>query len=106
MFPMVFITVIFLHIAFALALAYFVLYLADKAEGRLKSLGTFIGWLLIILAILSAIATPILAAKQHHRMHERMKHEFMMHHGYPMMQQQQMPEHGKRTGGACPIEVK
>jgi len=95
MFPLVFCIVIFLHIAFALGIGYFVLYLAVKAEGWLKKLGFIIGWLLIVLAIVAAAITPIFASKMHHywKMHEKIRHEFMMNHHEEMGPEQTMPTH-------------
>ncbi len=108
-----FLTFIFLHVAFALALAFFVLYFAAKVEQSwLKNLGFITGWLLIILALVSMTGSSIYAAKnphflQHkhpHYMHEKM-HEKFMEKGMPMMQEQKEDDDakkGRKTGAACP----
>lgn len=92
MFTAFFLTFIFLHIGFGLALAFFVFYLAEKTEGKLRNFGGFVGGLLVILAILTAISAPFAVAKKHHyyKMHERMHHEDMI-------------KQGEKTGGACPV---
>jgi hypothetical protein len=124
-----FLTFIFLHIAFGLALAFFVLHYAAKTEHKmLKNFGFVVGYLLIILAVVSMILGTVFAVKKPHYghcpyMHENMKHEEMMEHGMPMMQEQkeeiqeQKPEDKnekkisdkhqiRKEGKGCPVKTK
>jgi len=88
-----FLTIVFLHIALGLALAFLVMHFAFKSEHKaLKNFGFVVGYLLIILAILAMLLGSIFVAKKPHYfkhcpyMHER--HEQMMEQGMPMMQEQ------------------
>jgi len=90
-----FLTLMFLHVAFGLALAFFVMYYASKTEQKaIKTFGFIVGYLLIVLAVLSMILGSVFAAKGPHfrhcpyMMHEKMKyHEEMMEHEHPMMKE-------------------
>jgi len=130
-----FMTFIFLHIAFGLAIAFFVMYFASKAEHKgLKNLGYVVGYLLIVLAVITMILSAIFVAKKPHFMpcphpfmNERMRHEKMMEHGMPMMQKQQEEQQEeiqeqksenknmkniaykvqlKKQGKGCPVKTK
>jgi len=120
-----FMTLIFLHIAFGLALAFFVLHYASKTEHKaIKNFGFIVGYLLIVLAFLSMVLGAIFVAKRPHfmqhpcYMHERMRHhhEEMMEQGMPMMQQQKKEDKNekkitykhelRKSGKGCPVETK
>jgi len=89
-----FLTLLFMHIAFGLALAFMVMYFASRSQGWLKSLGFVVGGLLIFLAALSIILGSIFAATKPYSkncplyMHEKMQREKMTEQGMPMMQGQ------------------
>lgn len=85
-----FLTLIFLHIAFGLAFAFIVMYFATKTENKaLQGFGYFVGSLLIVLAILSMVLGSIFVTKRPHfmhcpyEMHEKMKQEEMMKYNMP-----------------------
>lgn len=105
-----FITFMFLHIAFGLALAFFVFHYATKTEHKsIKKLGFIVGYLLIILAILSMFFSVVFIAKSPYYMHEK-----IMKQGMPMMQKQQEDKNTKKinfkqikkSGKGCPVETK
>lgn len=120
-----FMTFIFLHVAFGLALAFFVMYYAQKAEKAwLKNFGLLTGCLLIVLAVLSIILNTVFAIKHPHMgppcpypMHEKFRHERMREEGMPQMYERSKEEpkeksNGKeiklekKTGAACPVNMK
>lgn len=118
-----FLMIIFLHIAFGLALAFFVMYFATKTEHeRLKNFGFVVGYLLIALAVITMITSSILAATKHnymgcpYGMHEKMRNEKMMQNGMPMMQEQTTENKNekkiaykqqiRKEGKGCPVKTK
>ena len=118
-----FMTFIFLHVAFGLALAFFVMHYAQKTEKAwLKNFGMLTGALLTVLAVLSIIFATVFAIKHPHlrpcpySMHERFRHERMREEGMPGSHEgfrgdsERKPGKEiileKRTGAACPVNVK
>ena len=87
-----FMTLVFLHIALGLALAFLVMHFAFKSEHKtLKNFGFVVGYLLIVLAILAMLLGLIFVAKAppfKHCPYMNEKHEQMMQQGMPMMQEQ------------------
>jgi len=110
-----FLTIVFLHIALGLALAFLVMYFAFKSEHKtLKNFGLAVGYLLITLAILSMIMGSIFVAKAPHYMHcpymnEKMNQEEMMEKSMPMMQKQQKQDKNKlsyeKENKGCPVKT-
>jgi len=84
-----FLTLIFMHIAFGFALAFFVMYYAFKTEhNRLKTFGFVVSYLLIVLATLSLILGSVFAVKRPHFPHcPYVKHEKIRQHHEDMMKQ-------------------
>lgn len=128
-----FITFVFMHIAFGLALAFFILYFADKSEGWLKSTGFFTGGLLLFLTIAAMITAGVFIAKNPHMMPPPSPHHDKMQHQIRMMREdtedrinessekaEELKEspgkkihktgedvkQGEKTGGACPINAR
>ena len=89
-----FLTLIFLHIALGLALAFLVMFFALQTEHKyLRNFGLIVGSLLTVLALLSLIMGTVFAAKKPfmgcpYRTQEKMKQERMMQDGRPMMNEQ------------------
>lgn len=84
-----FLTIVFLHIALGLALAFLVMYFAFKSEHKaLKNFGFIVSYLLIVLAILAMLLSSIFVAKKPSLIHCPYMHEKMMENGMPMMQKQ------------------
>ncbi|OGH94620.1 MAG: hypothetical protein A2039_10190 [Candidatus Melainabacteria bacterium GWA2_34_9] len=88
-----FMTLVFLHIALGLALAFLVMHFAFKSEHKaLKNFGFIVGYLLIVLALLTMLLGTIFVATKSnlmscpYKMHE--KNEQMMQQGMPMMNEQ------------------
>ena len=107
MFKAFFITFVFLHLTFGLALSFFIMYFSVKSEGWLKTFGYLTGWFLIVLSILVGILTPLFFIKVNdlpcpYFMYKKMQ---MRDQSIPMMEQGKIEEEKtEKTGGACPIE--
>ena len=120
-----FMTFIFLHIAFGLALAFFVLHYAAKTESKsIKLFGFIVGYLLAALAVVSMILSSVLVAKKPHfmpypppYMHERIKHhEETMEHETPEIYEQKPEKKNekniaykheiKKESKGCPVKTK
>lgn len=117
-----FLTLVFLHIALGLALAFLVMYFAFKTEHKgLKNFGFVVGYLLTMLAVLSLILGSIFVAKKPHLMpcpymQEKMKYKEMIEHGMPMMQEQKDEDNEensvsdakqiKKENNGCPVKTK
>lgn len=73
-------------LALSFGIAYWILTNANHQESMLRNVGRFLGWLLIVLAILAAIFGNYYAftAKDHYYMHHR-------HHMGPMMDEDETP---------------
>ena len=66
---------------------YGLLLLANRQNDNLKSVGTVLGWILIVMAIILAIFNSYFTMKISRRMymHPCPMHRMMNHHGNPMM---------------------
>ncbi|HBG48037.1 MAG TPA: hypothetical protein DDW90_00695 [Cyanobacteria bacterium UBA9971] len=87
-----FLTIVFLHIALGLALAFLVMHFAFKSEHKaLRNFGFIVGYLLIVLAILAMLLGSIFVVKKpqfRHCPYMNERHEQIMQQGMPMMQKQ------------------
>lgn len=117
-----FLTLIFLHIALGLALAFLVMHFAFKSEQKvLKNFGFVVGYLLIVLALLAMLLGSIFVAKAPSYMHcpymhEKKNHEEMMEKGMPMMQEEKTETKNeknicykkeiKKESKGCPVKTK
>jgi hypothetical protein len=93
-----------MHIAFALALAFFVLYFAQRTEGLIRKIGTFTGWFIIALALLSMLTALVFAA-QNPTFPPHSKYDNKMNKKMEVMNEKDNEDDDKpeRTGSACPI---
>ena len=120
-----FMTFIFLHVAFGLALAFFVMHYASKSEPKnLRLFGFFVGYLLIALSLVSIITSAVLVAKKPHFMpyppppclREKFRHEEMNEHEKPEIYEQKSEKknekkitykhEAKNEGKSCPVKTK
>jgi hypothetical protein len=81
-----------LHTLVVAVLAFFVLFAAIKADGFVKLLGTLLGWILLLGAVLGLAAGLYGAATGHH--------PDWMEHGHDMMMK--WHDEGREGGGGVP----
>ena len=63
MFPAIFLVFLLLHIAFGLAIGFFILMFAIRQERWLRILGLVFGWLIITLSVLTMLITSFMAIR-------------------------------------------
>lgn len=105
MFEPIFLTMIFLHVAFGLALAFVIFYFARNTEGFLRLYGNVTAWFIIITSVFAMIFSFVHVTRHSdfprcpYLMHEKMKE---MQKQDKQTEQTEEPE-DEITGGACPV---